>query len=70
VLPRPDDQPPRPDQARVRVGIPPAVGADLVSPEAGIRFGPRGMEGAAVPETTINEHRNPSPAKDDVGPAW
>lgn len=67
MLPEPQDSPPFLLESPGRVEIPLAVSLDLRTPVGSIC--PRRDEvlGAAVPETTVDEHCDPPPGKHDVG---
>src|SRR5882724_283873 len=59
VLPDADDAPVGPPQGAVHQPVARDVAGEFLFPERRIAFGLRAMPGAAMPETTIHEDREP-----------
>lgn len=66
VFPDADDRPARPHEASVGVPIPSDISVDLGSPPNGVVRRTRPVNGAVVPETSIDEYRDAGTGEDDV----
>jgi hypothetical protein len=66
VLPNPDHLPTVTLQQSGRLEVTPDIRLDLVSPKIGIGLRPSAMDGATMPETTIDEDNQFDSGEDDV----
>ena len=66
MLPDPDHEPA--GRSELAVGIPVTAGnaTELQTPPTGIALGQMAVFGTRVPETAIDEHRNPRATQQDV----
>jgi hypothetical protein len=69
MLPDAQDRPAQGAQAAVDPAVARSVGPDLARPEGAPARGQPMMEGAAVPEAAVDEHRQPDRGEGEVGAA-
>src|SRR5262249_19254050 len=67
VLPNSNDVPLLRPEGAVRRSIALTICSDFGPPPRAIRLGKRSVIGTTVPETTVNEYRNASAGKHEVG---
>ena len=67
VFPKAKDGPPIPHQLLVSVAITPAIAPDLLAPPCGVRFRPRPVAWAAVPEAAVYEDGDLCADERDIG---